>query len=399
MDDASIVLPPGLGSIYFRKDTGKWQALRPPKPGVKRDNKAFETKTEAAMWLIGQYNVAKAEEDTSSAEGGVKFCDAVVTWNEERSAKKGTKDQAKNGLIKEVTAHKFSAVAMGDLQPKHVSKVLDDMAFGSRKLNVGRQLSAFCGWAYANGYTKKHLFLLSEGPSILSRVKKRSDEWRRESTDVVWTPDEIMLFIDAEEKPYYKLAFALLAVSGARCGDVVGLEWNQQNLNDMHPWGWFQKNVTTTNNDPSIEEVGKGGQRRRVYYGCGFATYLRRAQDEQRAYREDCPNWAGDWVVDRRLRSRQTMGRFGLHLSPGSLENHVTEHAARIGLTHAGGPHVFRRSLSTLADDLRYTKSMRLDVLGHKPGVADNYVKQTPEKRHEFAEHVSKLLLPSYMLE
>jgi integrase len=402
VNDEDIVLPRGLGSIYFRKDTGKYQALRPPRAGIKRESDSFATKTEAAMWLIARYNEAAGARVTGDGgmlpRGDVKFRDAVIEWNKRKSIKESTRATIKNGLVMHVRGHTLASRAMGTLVPDHLVLLLDALPFNSRKYTIGRQLSAFCTWAHAHGYTATHLYRQSDAVNIVKATKKRSAEWRRPSTDVVWSPTQTMALIAAEPNPLYQLTFAIMAVTGARCGDVLGLEQALQFLDAEYPWGYFQKNITTTDEAPVIEETGKGGKRRTAFYGSGFAAFLRSARADQLAYRAGCPHWEGDWLLDRRTASRQTMGRFGMFLSPGTVQHRLATQAARIGNPHGGGPHVLRRSLATLANAKGYDKSMRIDVLGHEPDVSDGYVKTPDDKRHHFAEHMSKLLLPAHML-
>lgn len=393
-------LPPGLGSVYFRKDVGRWTALGPPDAnGKRKSGGTFDDPDAATMWLIGHYKgSAPVDVEPQPTRGDVLFRDAIKKWSDGRPVKESTRSGDK-GLLRHIKGHNLGARPMGKLRPEHVTQILRELPFNSRKYQFGRRLSTFFGWAEVNGYTLTHLYRRSDASKIVSDTKKRSEEWRRPSTDVVWSAEEIATFIETERNPQYQLTWAIFAVTACRCGEALGLQWLNQHLDDECPWGWAKMNITTSEGSPILEETPKAGERRKLYYGKPFAAYLLTVQAEQAAYRATLPCWDEDgWILDRRTNSRQTMGRWGMFLSPGTVQGAFVRHATRLGLEHAGGPHVIRKSISTIANAEGYDKSLRIDLLGHKPDVTDGYVKTPPAERHRFAEHMSKLLLPSFML-
>lgn len=402
LGDRKYTLPPGLGSVYFRKDVGRWAALLPPDAnGKRKSGGTFDDADAATMWLIEQYKgSAPVAAESEPERGSVLFRDAIKRWHDGRAG--SHKDSTRSNdevVVQHIQRHKLGSRPMGKLRPEHVTQLVNELPFNSRKYMFGRKLSAFFGWAEVNGYTLTHLYRRSDAPRIISDTKKRADEWQRPSSQVVWSVDDIRRFIEDEKNPQYQLVWAIFAVTACRCGETLGMQWFNQFLDDQYPWGWVQKNVTTSPHAPIVAATPKGNIRRPVYFGAPFAAHLRAVQEAQTAYRANCPRWDDDdWLLDRRTNSRQTTGRWGMYLSPGTVQGAFTRHATRLGLEDGGGPHVIRRSISTIANAENYDKNMRIDVLGHQPDVTDNYVKTPPAERHRFAEHMSKLLLPSFML-
>lgn len=392
---AEFVLPPGLGTIYFRKETGKWVAQLPPSRG--RRTESFFDRNDAVMWLIEQYAAGKQvePEEEGAPRGGALFRDVIADWSKNRIISESTRAGEKQ-LISYVRKHRLGSKPMGKLRPDHVKQLMSDLPVNTRRIKFGRKLSVFFGWAVDNGYTTVDLYARSGAKKIVQMAMQRRGEWKRDSTDVVWSAEQIATFIAAEKDPQYQLTWALLAVSAGRCEDVLGLEWGLQYLDEKFPWGLFQKGITTSDTDPIVVPVPKGGERRKVFWGLALGAHLQCVQVEQAEFRASCSRWEenADWILDRRVKSRRTMfGRWGMHLAPGTVQHRIPRHAARLGLERAGS-HVFRRSLATLASDLGYNRSMIIDVLGHKPGVTDGYIKTSDSARHDFAEHMTKLLLP-----
>lgn len=372
-----------LGTVY-PNGRGKFVAQLPPSMG--RRSKTFATEDEAWAWLRAEN--ARRVLGTVDQVGARDTVEAVAwLWLATQPLKATTIGNYTRVIKSHIAGTTFGAMPIGDVLPMHIDAVLMD---GPRNWNVTRVdavLSGLFKWAEANRLTVGNPYRQSRHAAITKAVRKAMVP--RVQTETVWTLDQVGAFIRAEHDPVLRRLWIVIAATGARRGEALGMRW--ETTYPGEGWAWLWDNIVqAAYSGPQNAGTPKGGQRRRAYFGPYVASVLEEQRADQETYRAACRAWSGDWVFDRRNRGRHMPP--GVHLSPQTVTVRFNALADELTLPPLGGPHGLRRTLATVLRQEGYDHGIRQAVLGHAPDVTDRYSKVTEDERREVAEHIDKLL-------
>lgn len=158
---------------------------------------------------------------------------------------------------------------------------------------------------------------------------------------LTWSAEDLGLFLEHARADRLYAAFVLLATTGMRRGEVLGLRWRDVNLDG----GWLsiEQTLATVEDRILIGPAKTPRSRRRIALDSATIAVLRRhrvAQAEERLA-------AGElWVDGNDPVFRQ---EDGAPLHPDVLTRRFKRLAAEAGLPRLRGPHNLRHTWATLA--------------------------------------------------
>lgn len=172
-----------------------------------------------------------------------------------------------------------------------------------------------------------------------------------------WSAEDLGRFLQHAQNDRLHAAFVLLATTGMRRGEVMGLRWRDVNFDG----GWLsvEQTLTTVDDRILIGPAKTPRSRRRIALDPATLATLRRhrvAQAEERLA-------AGElWVDDNDLVFRQ---EDGAPVHPDVLTRRFKRLAAEAGLPKLRGPHNLRHTWATLALQSGIHPKVVSDRLGH----------------------------------
>lgn len=373
-----------LGSVSARGD--RWLAQLPPSLG--RRGKLRDTEDAAWQWLREEN--AKA---TLGLTGGVEpqrtpVAELIRVWLAGKIIKETTRIDYQIRIDTHVAPHPVGALAIGDVLGMHVDKILKDTPPNWTRIHVAKILSSFFEWAEGNRFTVGNPYRQSQAKTMCQLMYRSVEP--RDSTENVWTPEQLLAFIRHEPSPVYRDYWMFVAATGARRGEAIGATW--PNIHAEAGWCWLADNVSMAGREIVRSETPKNWKRRKAYFGPIIGEMLLARKAEQDAYRESQPAWADSWVFDRR-RGWGPRFRPGTHLAPATVTERFNRHARELGLPPLAGPHGLRRTFATVAEEGGFKPSVRTAALGHTPDIGGRYTKASEADMRAFAERLAALLL------
>jgi len=377
-----------LNASIYQKPNGKWVAQLPPSLGKR--TKTVTTEPEAKQWVREQYAKLWLGHDGDTPDRNVRLGELIMKWLESKVLAGSTREDYRIRLNKYVVDHPLGHSPIGELRPHHVDILVKGTPENWTRIHLAKILSKFFDWCDANDYTSKNLYARSsETPRLVKNAYRIvRNENRQESTDTVWEPKDFVRFLEHEPDPVYRALWMFIAVTGVRRGEAIGLLWTNVDLDGG--WAWIADNVTTGGSEIFHGKRPKNQVRRKVYFDQFTAAILRNLKIDQDVFRQTHESWVGDFVFDRR-RGWGKAYEPGIHLAPATVTQRFVRHAGECGLPNIGGPHGLRRTLATLMENNDFSKSLRIDFLGHTPDVADGYVKTKESMMHAAARRISEL--------
>jgi integrase len=375
------------GSVSRRKD-GRWLAQLPPSMG--RRSKVHDDEDSGWLWL--RQENAKATLDVGrdgKNPARVLVKDLIEVWLAAVLLKETTLIDYRKCIAAHVNSSPFGALTVGEVRGMDIDKLLQAAPKNWTRLHLSSILSTFFDWAENNRFTVGNPYRQSDAKRI-GQITKRTLE-RRASSDIAWTPEQLVLFIAHEPCVVYRDYWIFVAATGARRGEAIGARW--PNIHPAEGWGWLQDNVTTAANKTIYSDTPKNWKRRRTYFGPVVGQMLLARKKEQEKHKATCGTWSGDWVFDRRNGKGKTF-HHGTHLSPGSVTNRFNRHTAELGLPSLAGPHGLRRTFATIAEAEGFNPSALTKALGHTPSLQNLYPKASESDMLRLAARLTELILP-----
>lgn len=366
----------------------RWLAQLPP--SLDRRSRIVDSEEAGWQWITTETLKSQLAVGDSATAPRFTVSDLMAIWLEQKLTLKNATRENWTWLIdKCVRRHGLGAMPIADVLPMHVDGCLSSAPPNWTRLNAARVLSLFFDWAENNRFTVGNPYRLSQAKRICQVT--RSGLERRASTENVWTPAQLVAFIEHEPCEVFRDLWMFIAATGARRGEACGLRWS--NVDIAGGSCWLQDNVTRAGSKVFVEARPKNGKRRKAYFGTTIGGMLAARKAEQGAYRAQCGTWQGDWVFDRR-RGRGPSFTPGVYLLPKVVTDRFNRIAAQLSLPPLSGPHGLRRTFATIASHEGFSPSNRIDALGHTPNVSEGYVKSSEAEMRELAERLAKLVLP-----
>lgn len=203
--------------------------------------------------------------------------------------------------------------------------------------------------------------LLSSNPAV--RAKRPRQEKSRDRVDVAWTAEDLRTFLVLLEDHRLFALFRLAAYTGARCGELLNLTWDDVTLDGDNPRVHITGTVQVIDSQ-LVAGTTKAGQSRIVSIDPGTVAALREHRTRQEVERQRAmQSWVpGDLVFRREIGAplypsspTQLMSKriteYNDHLPKGAtplprIRFHDLRHAHATLLLRAGVPvHVVARRL------------------------------------------------------
>lgn len=173
---------------------------------------------------------------------------------------------------------------------------------------------------------------------------------------VTWTADELGRFLEFVEDDRLRAAFYLLATTGMRRGEVLGLRWDDVDVDG----GYLsvEQSITTVSDELVIGPVKTARSRRRIALDPATVAALRR----HRALQAEERLVAGELWVDGNLVFRSEDGQ---QLHPDRFTRRFKRLVTAAELPALRGPHNLRHTWATLALQSGIHPKVVSERLGH----------------------------------
>lgn len=386
----------GQGSIIKRGE-GSYQALLPPAVsralyGKDRHSATFRDTEQAQAWINREAAraVLRTDGNEPRERREATLGALLAAWLDEKDGllSETTLGNMRRDAKNHITAHSHGSLRVYRLAPSHIEMIVRDTPENWTRVRVSEILSVFCEWMFDNGWTDIDLYKRSGAAAYVTRFRDEAEPGDQLSN--TWTPEQLTLFLEAERSPVYRDYWMLIAATGPRRGEGVGLTWS--NTFPDERWCWLEKNVVMAEGRVVVRRRPKNRKRRKAYFGPSIEAMLGERRTEQDAYRSTQESWAGDWVFDRR-RGWGNGYAPGVHLRPASVTWRFGALAESLDLPDISGPHGLRRTYATLLDHLRVRGAVRRALLGHGPAnTTERYEKASEPELREVAEQVDAIL-------
>ncbi|MCA1695903.1 MAG: site-specific integrase [Actinobacteria bacterium] len=268
------------GEPELHRQRGKWvirQSGYDPATGHRRVRQlgTFDTKRSALARRKALLEGRAGTETESLAE----FLDVVWLPSKEARVEAGTLDQYRWAVRRHIVPL-IGAVRMRDLTPEVVDAWVRDLtapgAKGKPRLGAtsARLVRKVLSMALQEAVERGRL---PRNPVVLSQPPRRDRTHRK----LGWTLDEAGQFLSAISGHRLYAAFHLSLVTGLRRGEVLGLRWQDANLDGC--WLQVVQQLSTEGGRPVIKSLKTEASERVVTFGPATAAVLTAHRDAQLA--------------------------------------------------------------------------------------------------------------------
>jgi integrase len=372
----------GEGSISRRSD-GRWEGRL--SLGLDQHGRRIRR---AIYGATRQEVAAKLGELASQHRRGLLAEPSTLTlaeyagqWMERKSRE--LRPASISSYQRRLTGHVLPALGNLKLQairPAHVQGFLDELA----KAGLGPRSQRLTAWLLSTILDSAvRVELIPRNPAVAVRVNAAPVEPRLKA----WTRGLVTAFVAAADGDRLYPAFLLALTTGLRRGELLGLRWQDVNLDK----GMLRVEQTATIVEDRIifSQPKTASSRRTVYIGPGTVQVLRAHRDRQAVERADAMDaWAdpdtGPLVFPTML-GGPVHGRNFAHT--------LAKLAAKAGVPNIG-PHGLRHTYTSLARASGTALEVVSKQLGHARVsiTADIYRSVYAEERQAAALDVTDLL-------
>ena len=205
--------PDGALEIGWRDAQGK-QRWRKVPGGIR-----------AARAALAQAHAARARGERVAADPRLKFNDAADAWWDARAVKlRPTTQSVYAGSLAHLRRH-FGRHRLIDISPGDVAAYVSIKQATLKGWSVKGHLTVLSS---VFGYAGRHLGFVGANPlGLLDAVERPSTD--DEKPKRILSPDELARLLQSVD-PAYRLIFELEAETGGRLGEVLGLTWQDIDL-------------------------------------------------------------------------------------------------------------------------------------------------------------------------
>lgn len=270
------------GTVYRRvlaSGAASWVAHATWQEGGKRRQakRSFDTKKQAQAALTEL--LAAHQSGTFVARNRLTLAEFLEPWLAclANQGRKPTTLRGYRGSIERHVIPSLGSLPLQDLRPSDLDALYASLRRGGLSMtsvhHVHAVISKLLHDAERKGLVNRNVARLANAPS-LTTARARGPEM------TVWTPSELSTFLVSIEGNRNEALFRLLAMTGMRRGEVVGLRWSDVRL-DHHRLTVNQ--AATVVDGAELVDVPKTRRRRRVIDLDGETTAtLQRHRSRQR---------------------------------------------------------------------------------------------------------------------
>lgn len=362
----------GVGSVYRRSD-GRWVAR-----AYDRDGKAhtFYGKTRAEA--IGKRKIAQARLDAGSAAVDSTSRLAVVvehwiTTTLPTSKRKPATVSLYSGLLRRHVLPRIGRTTLATLRPSAVQAMLADLGATLAPSTIRSTYSALRAClddAVRDG-------LLATNPVV--RVARPSVPHHEAE---VLSADDLGRLLAAAKGTRLEALWLLLAATGLRRGEALGLRWSDIDGDVLH----VRRTLSGISGIGIVEHEPKTTKSRRtVDLSCQVLAALSAHRARQNVERLA----AGEHWTDQ---DRVFCSPLGVAFDPASANGAFARLARRAGVS--GSPHVLRHTAATALIDQGFALPTVSALLGHSSSVVtlSTYAHALPTQRKAASDALGALL-------
>jgi integrase len=339
------------GGIYQRPD-GRWSAqldLGRDETG-RRQRVTVSGPTRAAVAEKLNELVYKRRHGTLPKRDDVTLARYAQAWLDRKARELRPATLASyQRLLKVHVLPAVGGVKLQAVRPAHIHDFLDQLAKGKLSSRTQR----YCAWLLSTIlHSALERELIARNPAAAARVKAPPPERRVKA----WSRAEVAAFLAAADGDRLAPAFLLALITGLRRGELLGLRWQDLDLDA----GTLQVEQTAgvVGSQMILSKPKTAGSRRRLYIGPAVTETLRAHQARQEAEARAASEWEGQDLVF-------TTGTGGL-IHARNFARSLTRIAKRAGVPDIG-PHGLRHTYTSLARE----RGTQLEVVSKTLGHAD----------------------------
>ena len=335
----------------------------------------FATKRDAVAALNNALSELNATEPATLATAGVTLSDYLSDWIErQRPYLRTSTLHSYRIAVGRIVSH-LDQTTLGSLTPSQVQRLQTDLLASG-----GRDDRLLAAKTVANTQVVLHKALADAvrlgllDHNVVSAVSPPRVPRPRLS---VWTVDQLRDFLTVASSHRFSAAFVVLATTGMRRSEVLGLRWSDIDYDDRSLS--IVRTLTVVAGRPIVTAPKSAASRRLVYLDASTIDALRAHRDSSTVSRDDYVFQSAD----------------GQPVNPASFSNTFDRLVARSGLPRIR-LHDLRHTYATLALRLGTHPVLLSERLGHTSIAVtiDRYSHVIPSIDRNAADVVAQLVLP-----
>ena len=360
------------GAWSFRVDAGL-DSVTGHRRQISRQG--FTTKRDAVAALNNALSELNATEPATLATAGVTLSDYLSDWIErQRPYLRTSTLHSYRIAVGRIVSH-LDQTTLGSLTPSQVQRLQTDLLASG-----GRDDRLLAAKTVANTQVVLHKALADAvrlgllDHNVVSAVSPPRVPRPRLS---VWTVDQLRDFLTVASSHRLSAAFVVLATTGMRRSEVLGLRWSDIDYDDRSLS--IVRTLTVVAGRPIVTAPKSAASRRLVYLDASTIDALRAHRDSSTVSRDDYVFQSAD----------------GQPVNPASFSNTFDRLVARSGLPRIR-LHDLRHTYATLALRLGTHPVLLSERLGHTSIAVtiDRYSHVIPSIDRNAADVVAQLVLP-----
>ncbi len=335
----------GEGTVYQRKGDGKWVASFCEQVNGQTKRRVIYAKSQREAKARLRQALNRVDQGLPGVDASNTFKEVAESWRRTAMRTSGLSTASTDayvGALKRKVYPVIGDVKLKDLKPSHVSKVLvamqDDGLSNAYQNTAHKAMSAVFRFAMGEG-------LMASNPALSVKVKRANSKEK-----VVPDREQVLAMIDGAEDQRLKALVCVLAYTGVRISEALGIEWSD---------------VTET----SIRiRNAKGGKSRAVPMVPALAEQLRVWKSHQAAERLASVWWdeEHDWVLSTDCGTQWDPHNARKKFRP-LVEGVVSDDPSKVrpAICPGATPHSLRHATATLLLEEGVSMKVVAELLGH----------------------------------
>lgn len=316
------------------------------------------------------------------------------------SVSRGTETNYRN-IANYYIKPKIGRKQLKTLQPRDVTLMLRSMeqeglSGNSRRL-ARSVLRRALRWGEVNGYVTRNVAALADAPQVYTKEGKAlTAEQARQLLDYMKTGKPNAGFTKAEERKRaiagrLEAAITVALALGLRRGELLGLSWDDINLESTPPTLTVRQALKRTRDGLILEQPKTRESRRTVHVPAQAVASLKRHRVKQTEKRLRAGDLWQSAPSDADLVFRTELGTA---IDPNNFARAVRQICEDAGLPGTWSPHALRHSAASLLLAQGVPLKVVSEVLGHSSirVTADVYAHLLDETKTEAADAMSTAL-------